>query len=72
LIYAPMPVPDDADSGSSSGRLEATDVASGCDGGAMTIRGAALAAVFGIGAVSVAALASMPPLAPRAPREELA
>jgi hypothetical protein len=72
LIYAPLPVPDDANSGSSSGRLEATDFASGCDGGAMTIRGAALAAVFGIGAVSVAALASMPPLQPRAPREDFA
>ena len=76
LIYAPIPVPDGADSGSGSGQvelgLEPTELGSGCDGGAMTIRGAALAAVFGIGAVSVAALASMPPLAPRAPREEFA
>ena len=75
-IYAPIPVPAGADSGSGSGQVELglqpTDLASGCDGGAMTIRGAALAAVFGIGAVSVAALASMPPLAPRAPREEFA
>ena len=75
-IYAPIPVPAGADSGSGSGQVELglqpTDLATGCDGGAMTIRGAALAAVFGIGAVSVAALASMPPLPPRAPREEFA
>ena len=75
-IYAPIPVPAGADSGSGSGHVELglrpTDLASGCDGGAFTIRGAAMAAVFGIGAVSVAALASMPPLAPRAPREEFA
>jgi hypothetical protein len=70
LIYAPMPVPDGADSGSGSFQLGATEVASGCDGGTMTIEGATLAAIFGIGAVAVAALASMT-LAPR-PREEFA
>lgn len=72
LIYARIPVPDDANSGSGSGRLSPTEVASGCGGGTFTIQGAALAAIFAIGAVSVAALASMTPLAPRAPREEFA
>jgi hypothetical protein len=72
LIYARIPVPDDANSGSGSGQLSPTEVASGCGGGMFTIQGAALATVFGIGAVSVAALASMAPFSPIATREEFA
>ena len=76
LIYARIPVPAGADGGGGSGQVELglqpTDVGSGCDGGALTIQGAALAAVFGIGAVAVAALASMTPPAPMAPREGFA
>jgi hypothetical protein len=71
LIYSPIPVPDDAAFGSGGGHVELgldpADVASGCDGGSLTAQGAALAAVFGIGAVAVAALASTTPPAPMAP-----
>ena len=41
--------------------LGPTDVAAGCNGGAVTAQGVALAAVFWIGAVTVAALASSAP-----------
>lgn len=81
LIYALIPVPDDAGLGSGSGHVELgldpADVASGCDGGSLTVQGAALAAVFGIGAIAVAALASAPLRKSRLrpsdlPREEFA
>jgi hypothetical protein len=77
LIYAPIPVPDNATSGSGGGSneldLDPSEVTTGCDGGAVTLRGAALAAVFGIGAVTVAALATTTaPLTPSAPLEEFA
>jgi hypothetical protein len=75
-IYAPIPVPAGADFGSGGGHVELgvelDEIGSGCDGGTLTLRGAALAAVFGIGAVAVAALASMTPPAPTATREEFA
>jgi hypothetical protein len=77
LIYAPIPVPENATNGSGGGSIELglnpSEVATGCDGGAMTLQGAGLAAVFGVGAVAVAALASTTaPLAPRTPREAFA
>jgi hypothetical protein len=46
--------------------LGPTDVAAGCNGGAVTAQGVALAAVFWIGTVAVAAFVSN---APRAPNE---
>jgi hypothetical protein len=74
-IYAPIPVPAGADFGSGDGHAEFSlqpgEIGTGCDSGTLTLRGAALAAVFGIGAVAVAALATMPP-APTATREEFA
>ena len=74
-IYAPIPVPVGADLGGGGGQfdlgLQPTDLGTGCHGGTFTIRGAAMAAVFGIGAVSVAGLASSR-RAPRAAREEFA
>jgi hypothetical protein len=77
LVYAPIPVPENATGESGSGsvelRLDGSTVASGCDSGALTLQGAALAVVFGIGAVAVAALASRTaPLIPDARREEIA
>ena len=75
-IYAPIPVPDGADFGAGGGHVdlgvEPDEIGSGCDGGTLTFRGAALAAVFGIGAVAVAALASMTPPGPTATSEEFA
>ena len=44
--------------------LGPTEVAAGCDGGTVTVQGVALAAVFWIGAVAVAAFASSTPPAP--------
>jgi hypothetical protein len=38
--------------------LGPSDLSSGCDGGTVTVQGVALAAVFWIGAVAVAAMAS--------------
>jgi hypothetical protein len=75
-IYAPIPVPAGADFGAGGGHVELGvqpgEIGTGCDGGTLTLRGAALAGVFGIGAVAMAALASMTPLTPGAPREEFA
>jgi hypothetical protein len=75
-IYAPIPVPAGADFGAGGGQGELSvqpgEIGSGCDGGTLTLRGAALAAVFGIGAVAVAALSSMAPPARVSAREEFA
>jgi hypothetical protein len=43
------------------------EVAGGCDGGALTVQGAALGAIFGIGAVAIAALVSTAPTHRREP-----
>ena len=51
VVYTAIPVAD-------SVTLAPTDLASGCDGGTVTLQGAALGAVFGIGAVAVASIAS--------------
>lgn len=76
LIYAPIPVPAGADFGAGGGQGELgvrpDEIGTGCDGGTLTVQGAALAAVFGIGAVAVAALTSMAPPARLAPREDFA
>jgi hypothetical protein len=76
LIYAPIPVPAGADFGAGGGGaelgIEPGEIGSGCDGGTITLRGAALAAVLGIGAVAVAGLASMTPPASAATRHEYA
>jgi hypothetical protein len=75
-IYAPIPVPAGVDFDSGGGHAELGvqpgEIGTGCDGGTLTLQGAALAAVFGIGAVAVAALASMAPPAPTVTREEFA
>jgi hypothetical protein len=72
-VYAPIPVRAGADADAGGGQVELglqpTDLGSGCDGGALTAQGAALATVFAIGAVAVAALASMEPPARLSPRE---
>jgi hypothetical protein len=77
LIYTPIPVPDDAVFGSGGGHVELdlapTDIGTGCDTGAVTIQGAAVAAAFGIGVLTVTMLAStQTSLGPGAPREEYA
>jgi len=54
VVYSPIPVTDTV-------TLGPTDLGSGCDGGTVTAQGAALAAVFGIGAVAVALFASTAP-----------
>ena len=55
VVYAPIPVSDTLTVGSN-------EIASGCDGGTLTMQGVALAAVLGIGAVSMAMLVSgVPP-----------
>jgi stage V sporulation protein SpoVS len=63
IVYSPVPVTETLTVGPS-------DVGSGCDGGALTIQGVALAAVLGIGAVSVALLASAVPPSTRPPVQE--
>lgn len=76
VVYDRTPVPENATGGSGGGegqiQLNPGDLASGCDSGEMTIEGAGLAAVFGIGAVALAALASMTPRPPYIAREEFA
>jgi hypothetical protein len=76
LIYAPVPVAENATDGSGSWTIglgpDPSEVATGCDGGTLTVQGAALAAVFAIGAVAVAALSSTTLPARRVPREEFA
>jgi hypothetical protein len=51
VVYTSIPVTDTV-------TLAPTDLGSGCDGGTITLQGAALGAVFGIGAVAIALLAS--------------
>jgi hypothetical protein len=53
VVYTDAPVSD-------SVTLTPDDVGGGCDGGALTVQGIGLAAVFGVGAVATATLASMP------------
>ncbi len=65
VVYTQIPVSDTLSVG-------VDEVASGCDGGALTIQGAALAAALGIGAMGLAALATTRPPAIRPPREEVA
>jgi hypothetical protein len=63
VVYAPLPLPAGAVAGTGGGVnlvVDPTEIASGCDGGTFTVQGAALATVFWIGAVSIAALTSMP------------
>ena len=76
VIYSSIPIPAGADVGEGSGEvelgLEPTDIGSGCDGGSLTVQGAVLAAIFGIGAVAVAWLVSTTPPAPMARREGFA
>jgi hypothetical protein len=74
VVYTSIPVPESMTSGANSGsgefRLELGDLASGCDGGELTLLGAGVAGLFGIGAVVVAALASTvsrPPARPGTP-----
>jgi hypothetical protein len=52
VVYSSIPVTDTV-------TLAPTDLGSGCDGGTITLQGAALGAVFGIGAVAIA-VASAP------------
>jgi hypothetical protein len=77
VIYTPIPVPADTVFGTGGGHVElsldAGDVGTGCDGGAVTIEGATLGAVFGLGAIAVATLAStMSPFAPGRPSQAVA
>jgi hypothetical protein len=76
VVYDRTTVPGNADGGSDIGggqsQLNPGDLSAGCGSGQMTIEGAGLAAIFGIGAVALAALASMPTRPPHAPREEFA
>lgn len=51
VVYTRIPVTD-------TFTLDSGDLASGCDGGDLTVQGVGLAAVLGIGAVAIAALAS--------------
>jgi hypothetical protein len=53
-VYAQTPATD-------TFTLGPSEVAAGCDGGQISIQGAGIAAVLGIGAVAMAALSSMPP-----------
>jgi hypothetical protein len=62
VIYAQAPV-------SNTMTLGQGDVAGGCDGGALTIQGAGLAGIFGIGAVAIAALVAIDPSRRRPPAE---
>jgi hypothetical protein len=54
IIYRHVPVTE-------TQTLGPTEVAAGCDGGAVTLQGIALAAIFWIGAVAIAAFASSTP-----------
>jgi hypothetical protein len=76
VVYERTPVPQDAGGASGGGeeqiQLNPGDLASGCDSGEMTLEGAGLAAVFGIGALALAALASMTPRPPHIASEEYA
>jgi hypothetical protein len=62
LVYSQIPITDTFTMG-----IE--DVASGCDGGALTTQGIALAAILAIGSIAVAGLAArdMDPFSPAAP-----
>ncbi len=55
VVYSPIPVSDTL-------TVSSGEIASGCDGGTLTMQGLALGAVFGIGSVSMAVLVSgVPP-----------
>ncbi len=55
VVYSNVPVTDTFTLGSG-------ELAGGCDGGAMTAQGAALAVVLAVGAVGMAVLSSTPPM----------
>ena len=57
IVYSSIPRTDTV-------TLGPTDLGSGCDGGTISVQGAAIAAVFGVGAVAIAVLASRTSPAP--------
>ncbi len=65
LVYSQVPVTD-------SFTMGIDDVAAGCDGGTMTTRGIALAAILAIGAIAVAELSSRPAPFTEPPPDDLA
>ena len=72
VIHAEVPATEMTTGNTSSVTLGPGELAAGCDGATLTVQGAGLAAVFGIGTLALAALASMPPPATRAAREKFA
>jgi hypothetical protein len=69
VVYEALPIPADAEFGPNGGHVElelaATDLGQGCADGQLTVQGAGVAAVLGIGAIAFATLGSMGPLPSR-------